>query len=386
MRWSGMTGRPSPKWVWPVVAAAGVLTVLLLPLLFYRQPGFTVVVRSAPPESRVYVDDVPRGIPGAERIGDSTISLIRAHGLKSGISHSVRVNCGGGGASLYLENGSSVNDVVGQDGDVVNLTVKNCGPPLAEIDYNGRMRFVARGAFLMGDNQGRPNEQPAHVVDIDYDYYIDKYEVTNQQYRAFANSRMGRSFPREPEWDPDYSSKLDYPVAGVSWNDARAYCEEWAKKRLPTEAEWEKASSWDPKAAEPTSALKRRWPWGNAFDQNRTNFRSGHPTPVGQLAEGASAYGVLDLAGNIGEWVADIYQAYPGNPIADPNYSGSYRVLRGGTFKTPDEDGLRTTRRSFGPPTFSPAESTGAISYIGFRCAVRADDAGLQSHLRGAGK
>jgi sulfatase modifying factor 1 len=385
-RWSGWIARPLPRWVWPVVAAVGALIVLLLPLLFYREPGFMLVVRGVPPDGRVYVDDVPRGIPGAERVGDSTTALIRAHGLKSGVSHTVRVSCGGGDASLYLANGSSVNDVSAQDGEVVNLTVKNCGPPPLEIDYNGKMRFVARGAFLMGDNQGRPNEQPARLVEIDYDYYIDKYEVTNQQYRAFSNSRMGRAFPREPEWDPDYSAKLDHPVAGVSWNDARAYCEEWAKKRLPTEAEWEKAASWDPKAAETTPAWKRRWPWGNVFDVDRANFRASRPLPVGQLADGASAYGVYDMAGNIGEWVADVYQAYPGNPISDPNYSGSYRVLRGGTFKTPDEDGLRTARRSFGPPAFSPTESSGAISYIGFRCAVRSDDAGLQNYLRGAGK
>jgi formylglycine-generating enzyme required for sulfatase activity len=384
----GFFNRPLPKWVWPALIGVGVMVVLLLPLLFYRQPGFTVVVRGAPPDSKVFVDDVRRGIPGIEKIGDNVSGLIRAQGLKSNVSHAVRVSCGGGDATLYLDTGSSVSEVSATDGEVINLTVKNCGPAtvvepktLAEIDYNGPMRYVSRGAFLMGDNGGRPNERPARVVNLDYDYYLDKFEVTNQQYRAFC-SQKGRPFPKEPDWDSSYSTKLDHPVVGVSWEDARSYCEEGVGKRLPTEAEWEKAASWDPKATEATVAWKRYWPWGNAFDPARSNFNTQHPRAVGQYPDGASAYGVMDLAGNVGEWVQDNYQPYPGNSAVDPNYGGQFRVLRGGTFRTDGPDGLRTTRRSSRAPTFSPGENPTAISYIGFRCAARTDDSGLQSYLK----
>src|SRR5206468_930287 len=145
-------------------------------------------------------------------------------GLKSGVGHSVRVNCGGAETPLYLENGSQVKELSADNGEVVNLIVKNknCEPPPVtptvadETDYKGKMRLIAKGQFLMGDDQGEPNERPAHVVSLD-DYYIDKFEVTNQQYREFSSSPRGRPFPGEPSWDPSYSSKLDHPVAGVAW-------------------------------------------------------------------------------------------------------------------------------------------------------------------------
>jgi formylglycine-generating enzyme required for sulfatase activity len=236
----------------------------------------------------------------------------------------------------------------------------------------------------MGDNRGRPNERPEQVVNIDYDYYIDKYEVTNEQYRAFCNGSTGRTFPQEPEWDPSYSSKPDHPVAGVSWDDARAYCQEWAGKRLPTEAEWEKAASWDPNATDSSPRWKRRWPWGNTFDPARVSFNARSPRPVGQFPAGASAYEVYDMAGNLGEWIEDIYNAYPGNSASDPNYNGVNRVLRSGTFIMTNREGLRTAYRSYGPPTFTSGASSAvtAYSYIGFRCAVRSDDPRLQEQLK----
>ena len=376
--------RPLPRWALALAAVIVVLLLLLLPSLFYGRPGFTLVVRGAPPDRRVLVDDVLRGIPGIEQAGDQPAVLIRVHGLKSGVTHTVRVDCGSE-ARLYLDQGSSTDTVSARDGEVVNLTVKNCESSSipTEIDYHGPMRLVASGPFLMGDDQGPPNERPAHVVNLDYGYYIDQHEVTNQEYRAFTQGPQRRALPREPEWDPNYSAQPDYPVVGVSWDDAKAYCEQGVGKRLPTEAEWEKAASWDPRAGEPSLTWKRRWPWGKTFDPKLASFKTGHPSPAGQFAGGASAYGVLDLAGNLGEWVADSYRAYPGNSVPDPNYGGAFRVLRGGTFRTDDQEGLRTTRRSYCPPSFSRMQNTGASSYIGFRCAVRSDDPELQNHLKG---
>ena len=303
------------------------------------------------------------------------------------LDEAARVAGGGPDGTLALNGTSGITEVPGaEDGEVVELTVKNCpqvGPtpdrPDTEIDRKGKMRLITKGEFLMGDDQGEANERPAHPVNIDYDYYIDKFEVTNQQYREFSNSPRGRPFPGEPNWDPNYSSKLDHPVAGVSWEDARAYCEEWAGKRLPTEAEWEKAASWDPNATEPSTRWKRYWPWGNVFNPNNANFNSGRAKTVGQFQSGLSAYGVYDMAGNVSEWVNDSYQPYPNNSVQDTNYGGSYRVLRGGTFKLGiSKDALRTTRRYFSAPTFSQGERAGTAFLIGFRCAVSLKDLASQ--------
>src|SRR5262249_11581792 len=159
------------------------------------------------------------------------------------------------------------------------------------------------GVFLMGDNQGQPNEKPVHPVNLDYNYYIDQNEVTNKDYQAFCQA-TGRSLPVNPAWDPQYfKNNPNAPVVGVSWDDANAYAQ-WAGKQLPSEAEWEKAASWDPRATDDSQQWKRRWPWGNSADAGKATFKTQHPTPAGQNPSGASAYGVNDMAGNVAEWVA----------------------------------------------------------------------------------
>src|SRR6185503_14301312 len=96
----------------------------------------------------------------------------------------------------------------------------------------------------MGDDNGQPDEKPAHKVPLQ-SYYIDKYEITNEQYLKFCEDTR-RTPPTNPGWDENYiANNRNSPVVGVSWNDAAAYAQ-WAKKRLPTEAEWEKAASWGP--------------------------------------------------------------------------------------------------------------------------------------------
>jgi eukaryotic-like serine/threonine-protein kinase len=225
------------------------------------------------------------------------------------------------------------------------------------------MISVPAGSFTMGSNDLDSAERPPHRVYLS-EYLIDKYEVTNQQYRRFCDA-TGRGqrrywffwhrdqYPIDPGFDgmKDYFTCYpDYPVVNVSWEDAQAYCV-WAGKTLPTEAQWEKA-------ARGTDA--RRYPWGDSIpDGRRCNFadqtlatRSAIPSqirlcdtstsdgfawtsPVGLFPSGASPYGCLDIAGNVWEWCRDQYGWYSADSCNDPQgpTSGEYHVARGGCWR-----------------------------------------------------
>jgi formylglycine-generating enzyme required for sulfatase activity len=234
----------------------------------------------------------------------------------------------------------------------------------------------------MGDNNGEENERPAHLVTtLNYDYYIDKFEVTNRQYQEFCQT-AGIKPPSEPYWDGSYSiNQPDSPVVGVSWNDAKSYCEK-VGKRLPTEAEWEKAASWDPRATDDSMRWKRSWPWGNSFDPALVNFASPRPTAASQFPAGISAYGVYQMAGNAGEWVEDVYQPYPGSQARAQEFDGLKRVVRGGTFKSESGQYLRTTMRFGQQPILSQQQLVKKSWLIGFRCAVRVDEPARQKRLK----
>jgi len=358
-----------------LIGAAGAGLFLLLAVGLWamqRTLGFTVVVKGLAANSTVFVNDIPRGIPMiAEGKDSKSESEIRVTGLKAGELYALRLSCGG----ELLQDGQPIKDkLTGENGDQLVLQGRCTGAPAPtgtladEINLKGPMRLVKAGPFLMGDDNGLDSEKPVHKVDLNYDYYIDKYEVTNRQFKEFCEA-TSRKMPANPFWDTSYAEKNpDQPVVGVTWEDAQSYAR-WAGKELPTEQEWEKAASWDPKATDADPKWKRRWPWGNTAGGGG---KTTHTANVGQKSANTSAYGVMDMAGNVAEWVADNYQAYPGNQVADKDYGSTNRVWRGGHIQSEAKD-TRTTTRGYHTPTYSDAELQQGAWLLGFRCAARAD-------------
>jgi hypothetical protein len=198
--------------------------------------------------------------------------------------------------------------------------------------------YVPAGPFLMGSEEGNANERPAHEITLEA-YYIGKYPVTNADYKRYSED-SGQPFEV-----PD--GKENHPVVNVNWYDARSYAS-WAGMRLPTEAEWEKAASWEPVThngvvvAQHTVPLhkshKRVYPWGNQFDKDKCNTDEsgiGNTTSVGQYSPaGDSPYGCADMAGNVWEWCSSLYGPYPyraDDGLEDMRDSGR-RMQRGGSF------------------------------------------------------
>jgi iron(II)-dependent oxidoreductase len=228
------------------------------------------------------------------------------------------------------------------------------------------MVLIPAGAFTMGQDGSKPKNGPAHTVDLPA-YEIDRFEVTNDDFARFVEETGYVSYAEEnssKNWrDAAEAKGGNHPVVYVTWNDAKAYCE-WAGKRLPTEAEWEKAARGDD---------GRVYPWGNDFpppdqvdqfgDFYETGLRS--TFPVGGFEKGASPYGVYDMAGNVREWVEDYFLPYEGAAAdADPFFGEENRVNRGGGWFDGEDGELVTTyNRNAGPP------DTSANDDIGFRCA-----------------
>ena len=250
-------------------------------------------------------------------------------------------------------------------------------PPVAP---SGMVEIPA-GYFLMGSaaQDGVPgieiglDEMPQRRVFV-RGFYTDRYEVTNDQYYEFVKATDGYipatwdagQHPSDALWPygTPPPGEGQHPVTDTDWYDAEAYCQ-WAGKRLPTEAEWEKAAR---------GTDGRVWPWGNTFDSSKANtLKNGDhwSHPVGSHPEGVSPYGVHDMSGNVWEWTASWYQPYVGNTLKRSAYGEQYRVLRGGSFLTPVQPFSRTAHR-FAPKLIPEAERdihwhTGFD--VGFRCA-----------------
>ncbi len=245
--------------------------------------------------------------------------------------------------------------------------------PLASAFAATSMIDIPAGALTMGSDAGPADEQPVHQVALPA-FAIDRTPVTNAQFAEFLNAVGLRNAKGErlfDEDDPDARIHLvrgrwradpgfeNHPVVEVSFRGAAAYCAR-AGMRLPSEAEWEKAARGND---------GRRYPWGNeAPDATRARFGAAYnaTVPVGSYPKGASAYGVLDMAGNVWQWTSSLYRAYPyraGDGREDPD-SSETRVTRGGAHDWPAQ-GLTATHRGGG---LSRAPAVGHHN-IGFRCA-----------------
>ncbi|MFN7952968.1 MAG: SUMF1/EgtB/PvdO family nonheme iron enzyme [bacterium] len=210
----------------------------------------------------------------------------------------------------------------------------------APADACDDMVLVPAGTFTMGSNDGEDEEKPVHAVELDA-FWIDRTEVTNgAYYDCWANSGC----PEPPDWAPSREctwwgpgGRTTQPANCLDWDHARAYCA-WAGKRLPTEAEWEKA-------ARGTDA--RTYPWGEAiatcsysvmYDPaaGGTGCGVAHTAPVASKPTGVSPFGAFDMAGNVREWVADWYGAntYATAPFVNPTgpATGTFKILRGGSW------------------------------------------------------
>ncbi len=261
-----------------------------------------------------------------------------------------------------------------------------------ENGHRGAMVAIPVGEFVMGVEQGEPDEGPAHRVELSA-YSIDRYETTNAEFAEFVwatgyvtdPERSGVGWDWDGEWRETKNTNwrhphgpkssiqgLDrHPVVQVSWNDARAYCR-WRGKRLPTEAEWEHAArGYD----------RRIYPWGNEPPRKDARYLASYgydrccradggdgyffTAPVGSFPGGRSPFEVEDLAGNVWEWVEDTFdedfyrKSPPTNPVNNSN--GERKVIRGGGWGN-DPAGLRSTLRHANPPDIG-------LSMVGIRCA-----------------
>lgn len=226
---------------------------------------------------------------------------------------------------------------------------------------------VPASEFLMGsdknkDSQAGDDETPQHTVYQDA-FWIDQTEVTNAQYaRCVASGQCTSPQSTKSDSRSSYygvSQFANYPVIYVDWNQAQTYCA-WAGRRLPSEAEWEKAAR---------GTDGRIYPWGDtAPDQSKLNFNQdqGDTTAVGSYPSGASFYEALDMAGNVSEWVNDWYSDsyYQQSPARNPPgpTSAMYRVVRGGSWNN-YVGFVRSAYRDGSPPG---RQNSG----IGFRCAA----------------
>jgi formylglycine-generating enzyme required for sulfatase activity len=246
------------------------------------------------------------------------------------------------------------------EGVTTNISWKPVIRKLGGLD----MALVPAGCFMMGASdeqlkearascdtyygvygcqQSFENEQPPHQVCFSAPYWIGLTAVTNRQYGDSSQQSPG-----------SVKSDSTWPRETVTWQQAADFCEQRGF-RLPTEAEWEYA------ARGPDALI---YPWGNEYDINKATLRKISPAPVGEIPEGASWVGALDMSGGIGEWVFDWYDAYTSNEVMDPTgpVDGALRLVRGGDWFAHASFFVRTTFRDPLDPEF-------ATTSVGFRCA-----------------
>ena len=305
---------------------------------------------------------------GANRMADmrkaATYDLKEEH---------ARIRAAGEDIVIHAAHEANKNQAAGYNAtEIETLLTKD---EWAELDS---MVQIPAGPFMMGTNYDRadPQDRPQHTVKLPA-YWMDKYLVTNAQYAKFVAATSHRAPLNWKDGTIPKGEKMR-PVTMVTWYDAMAYAK-WAGKRLPTEAEWEKAAR---------GTDGRRWPWGNKMEPERVNtyYNMGSATNVNAFPNGASPYGAFDMAGNVDEWTADDFAPYPGGDapvdlfqgkipvvtsekdkdmkVADmvpTTVKGKYKVLRGGSWKG-DPFSTATYHRK-------PDWANYASDFYGFRCA-----------------
>jgi formylglycine-generating enzyme required for sulfatase activity len=224
------------------------------------------------------------------------------------------------------------------------------------------MVYVPGGKFQMGSDAGDDYERPAHTVNVT-PFFIDQYEVTNEEYAKFTRETGSR---RPPTWKAGGYTREQArrPVTGVTWGDAVAYAK-WAGKRLPFEEEWEFAAR---------GTDGRRYPWGNEWRTGAANAdgASEGSVDVGSYPEGKSPFGAFDMVGNVWEWTASVLTAYRIGPPLPNKPPGVLRVIRGGSYVEDRNEATTTYRRGY-PISGVDYDKTG------FRCAKDIPDSSGQN-------
>jgi serine/threonine-protein kinase len=248
------------------------------------------------------------------------------------------------------------SDITTTTNTTVTPTKTTSTPVVASKELDG-MTLIKAGRFKMGHTTSEKDDKtkfigPEHEAKVD-DFYIDKTEVSNQDYKKFIDATK---YPSPPNWkDNQFPAGTDlYPVTNVTLADAESYAK-WAGKRLPTEKEWEYAAR---------GSDGRAYPWGIVWQDGvaiSAELQEESPRTVGSLPKGASPFGILDMAGNVWEWTSDKFSPYPNNKDAvEPKLKDTV-VIRGGSFKS-EKKFLTSYFRNYVPPDFK-----GDI--LGFRCA-----------------
>lgn len=277
-----------------------------------------------------------------------------------------------------LDKGKLKNSIETQARNVVegDSKTKNATEHIVTLLRKENLKLIPQGAFIMGTDieafygtalanseHAKLDEAPMHVRFLEA-YLIEQYPVTNAEYAAFVQET---NHPPPPHWNNGNLAPEDanLPVVHVSWHDSNAYAE-WAGKRLPTEAEWEKACR---------GPDGRIYPWGNVFVADETEstetpmetaqILTAHLTPIGARPATVSPYGVGDAAGNVWEWTADWYQPYSDPKPPKQGLDDKHKALRGGSWLEV-RDGtaeryFRCANRLHAPPDY-------AAGNIGFRC------------------
>lgn len=242
-----------------------------------------------------------------------------------------------------------------------NITSSNHHSELvAAVTVLKDMVLIPEGEFIMGTDVRLKDERPGHVVYLK-NFYIDKFEVTNEDYQKFIKV-TGHKAPENWKDNKYPLRKGRHPVIFVDWYDSDAYCK-WLGKRLPRETEWEKAAR---------GINGYTFPWGNEWDSNKSNNPirgSAGAMAVGSFEAGKSPYDIYDMSGNVWEWVDDYYLPHPGSDYASPEFGKKYKILKGGSWWDCSFYSCGISAPAFNRAFFDPSTNNDSF---GFRCAADA--------------